>query len=109
MRRSGLVGIWPSSPRQARQLRTAERTATGIRNRWHAQLSDSPRELLGSPSSCAPVVRIEVGRLSRMPNSVPNPCHDGGETTVMSSHSKALQTAYELDTSRSGLDREVSS
>jgi hypothetical protein len=47
----------------------------------------------------APVVRIEVVQ----PSSVPHTCHDEGRTAVMSSHSKALQTASELGTSRSAL------
>lgn len=34
---------------------------------------------------------------------VPHTCHDEGTTKVMSSHSKALQTASELETSRSAL------
>ena len=51
------------------------------------------------PSSHMPVVRIEVVQ----PSNVPRTCHDEGRTAVMSSHSKALQTASELGTSRSAL------
>jgi hypothetical protein len=52
----------------------------------------------------APVVRIEVvKRPSQMPHGVPHSCHDKGRTAVMSSHSKTLQTASELGTSRSAV------
>ena len=34
---------------------------------------------------------------------VPHSCHDTGRTTVMSSHSRALQTVSELGISRSAL------
>ena len=36
------------------------------------------------------------------PADVPHTCHDVGRTTVIGSHSKALQTTSELGTSRSG-------
>jgi hypothetical protein len=58
-----------------------------------------PSAVAAEPSTC----KADRPRSPVQPRSVPHSCHTKGTTAVMSSHSKALQTASELGSSRSAL------